>query len=373
MTAISAIPAQKDGDKPTNIEPDTSDSSHNARSVRELGVPSYSTEFEQPPPDFDAEPLPKENPPTYVDSEGVDAINQPFPAEKGLSRRDLPPVYGSSSALDLETYDEDAQFGSSNQPTLPSAEVSSQIRAYLKMRLRAIGGASPDPQAQKGWPASNDIDRLVSASYGQRIYASTVVKFVSQRPQTPIQQLQLVLDSIPNTKSREDSSLPLDALYRLIFLFAQQEYASKSGNNDPHAIVRLVRTLSNIHPVVVFQGVEVIEGIQWEAKYSARYPSVYSDILPKLLQIKEEDITLILADMTSLYSINDFHIGAYHQSVDEFLQDQSRCEDLYISTPEIYANWVTHLLTVLVKANDQDIIEVLIHRYDNMKAAGRCW
>ncbi|KAF8349143.1 hypothetical protein F5887DRAFT_879664, partial [Amanita rubescens] len=92
------------------------------------------------------------------------------------------------------------------------------IRRYLKDEFARIRAEHKLFKLSPGWPPGRTIDRLVSKSSGQFIYASTVVKFVGEVYDDPRERLDIVLKAHP-VKSASPFA-ELDQLY--IEILSQQ-------------------------------------------------------------------------------------------------------------------------------------------------------
>ncbi|KIL55172.1 hypothetical protein M378DRAFT_59333, partial [Amanita muscaria Koide BX008] len=83
------------------------------------------------------------------------------------------------------------------------------IETYLTSEFTRI--AVEQTLDLKTWPAQSAIDALVSKSSGQFVYASTVMKYVGDKYESAVAQLNVVLGLKPNTGKSPFSEL--DALY----------------------------------------------------------------------------------------------------------------------------------------------------------------
>ena len=142
-------------------------------------------------------------------------------------------------------------------------------------------------------PSSDNIDRIVSKSSGQFIYASTVVKFVDDEDYNPRNQLDAIL------KFRTPHSLSpfaqLDLLYHQIL---SQQHDTRFSRDAFVLVIALGR------PRIAF--------------------------ICRRLRISEEDLRLKLRRMHSLLHISDSYIETYHRSLDNFLPDKKRAGKYYI-------------------------------------------
>ena len=135
------------------------------------------------------------------------------------------------------------------------------------------------------------INRLVSISSGQFIYAATVVKFVDDRDHNPEEQLKIILGTRRSTSSPYTQ---LDQLY--IEILAQQQDTW---------LLKVVFVL-----ILAF------------GQISLEFPCW-------VLRIKKEELKLKLRRMHSILHVSDSGIRPYHLSLLDFLQDRKRAGKYY--------------------------------------------
>ncbi|TFK19569.1 hypothetical protein FA15DRAFT_168469 [Coprinopsis marcescibilis] len=238
----------------------------------------------------------------------------------------------------------------SQMVNLNEYNASADIRTFFQAHLRTIGQESDDPRAQTDWPSPEDIDTLVVAAAGLFVYASTVVKFVSQRHRRPFLQLRTVIQVIkrphPTGQTAPVMKHPfaeLDALYRSIFVFAQKEYASQCDDDDPIAVVRLVRMLSRPLPriklAVVYSDPSssssepAVECVEVAQAYDVGSRNVSVAQMEEIFQLEPGQLEFMFSDLHSLYTVEwgnfqSIVIRPYHKSVQDFLFDPTRCGEL---------------------------------------------
>jgi hypothetical protein len=153
------------------------------------------------------------------------------------------------------------------------------------------------------WPSSEDIDTVVYKSSGQFIYASTVVKFVSSRRHRPDHRLEMILDLRPKGKDLPFSEL--DALYKNVL----------SSVADTTTTVDIIATALCL------------------IEFGPRKPA-----LADILDLSLSDIKLHLIDIGSLVEYGEYGnlLKILHASLDDFLFDQSRSQELYIDRRSIH-------------------------------------
>ena len=79
------------------------------------------------------------------------------------------------------------------------SSVDHDIKLYFRTQLADIAKSRSDCDFTEDWPSSSDIDLLCAKAASLFIYASTVVKFIASRPQTPSQQLERIVSYPQNT------------------------------------------------------------------------------------------------------------------------------------------------------------------------------
>jgi len=89
--------------------------------------------------------------------------------------------------------------------------VDSDIKLFLKTRLRDIAKNRSDCDLAEDWPSQQDIDALCKKAAGFFIYASTVVKFVASEGDPPDERLASIV-SLPQDTSHEGKG-DIDTLY----------------------------------------------------------------------------------------------------------------------------------------------------------------
>ncbi|KAF4613047.1 hypothetical protein D9613_010726 [Agrocybe pediades] len=167
------------------------------------------------------------------------------------------------------------------------------IRVYLGGKFEQIKEGHvfkhtlPDP-----WPTPEMVDTLVDKSSGQFIYAATVVKYVDSPRHRPDQRLNAIFKLRPPFKDLPFTEL--DALYRLIISKAED--------------------VSTVLDILAFP-----------ALYG-RYP--LRDI-EAILQLEQGSVEILLADLYTIITIIDGHVGFLHKSLTDFLAEPQRAGDLY--------------------------------------------
>ncbi|KAJ2930725.1 hypothetical protein H1R20_g6354, partial [Candolleomyces eurysporus] len=207
---------------------------------------------------------------------------------------------------------------------------TADIRRYLWRRLREAGARSSDPRARfQSWPRESDINTLVSSASGQFIYAATVIKYVLNPRCSPYDRLATVLEWISDDKPKSSNPFPsIDLLYRNILKNAKDAYDAVNTNKDDFMLI--IRS---------YQGISM----RTEARSLA---------LPKfnfLLDLDEGTHNLILSDLGSLittyednppkeYDFKQLGISFYHRSFQDYIEDESRSQEFYVSIQRVWGN-----------------------------------
>jgi len=195
---------------------------------------------------------------------------------------------------------------------------SEDIRLFLQDKFTYIQQTHPfRAHLPPMWPSAEILQTLVYKSSGQFIYASTVIKFVQSSRHRPHQRLDIILGIRP--VHREMPFAELDALYKHIL----------SSVDDPELITR----------ILAFQ-------------FFSDGPVITVDDIEELLSLNAGDISEMLCDLTSLISVEEHMYGddgqsrrelrVFHESLWDFLRDQSRSDNFYINDPVLRAE-LAHL------------------------------
>ncbi|KAF9441548.1 hypothetical protein P691DRAFT_621112, partial [Macrolepiota fuliginosa MF-IS2] len=94
-------------------------------------------------------------------------------------------------------------------------EAQSDVESYLRDEFRRIAKRC-HPRKEGAWPPGKVFDRIVSASSGLFVFATTVIKFIDQSGSDPRSQLEAVVAAIDGAPLPQGSMNPLtyiDNLY----------------------------------------------------------------------------------------------------------------------------------------------------------------
>ena len=187
-------------------------------------------------------------------------------------------------------------------------QAPTDIRRFLVDSFNDIKLTHPQRLRLKPeWPASEHVQHIVEKSSGQFVYASVVIKFASMPYMNPSTQLDIVRGLRP--AGRMTPFAELDVLYRHIF--SQIEDITSVLGLLAYAILGSV---SNMKRAFYFFG------------------------------IAEDDAESVLAPLISILSYDPVQdmLVFYHASLPDFLQDQGRSQDYYIST-QVWGNELSML------------------------------
>ncbi|TFK24424.1 hypothetical protein FA15DRAFT_669657 [Coprinopsis marcescibilis] len=246
-------------------------------------------------------------------------------------------------------------------------DATADIRQCLTRGLRAIGEASQDPKAQKDWPSDAEIERIAHAAAGHFIYAATVVRFVGQRRRWPVPQLKVVLDTVVANRSVAPSAQgdlnckrnplsDLDALYRRIFVTAQQGLEEQTGTDDPLALIRVVRGVYCLRTVRVTKFIYA-PGFERNIRMRGGIALTSARTVEAVIGLQPGELAFYFSDLHSVYQIqianlDGVWIEPYHRSATEFLGNPERCGDLFVPKDDLCRTIATNCLHILAEAND---------------------
>ncbi|KAF6743856.1 hypothetical protein DFP72DRAFT_1177568 [Ephemerocybe angulata] len=191
----------------------------------------------------------------------------------------------------------------------PDSDIALFLRAkFAEIRLR-------HPAIPTSWPSEDVIRLLVASASGQFIYAATVIRFVDGPSRNP----QLLLTQVLETGIRSDTDrpnplAPLDLLYAAIM----------SRSPDPLRLAMWIAIIDeDVLSVKDRLGFRLVwlppSAFFWRTLLSS-YPGEADSLL--------EDISSLMATPPRDDLESEFHF--YHRTFREFLEDPSRCTNLYV-------------------------------------------
>ncbi|THU93442.1 hypothetical protein K435DRAFT_967303 [Dendrothele bispora CBS 962.96] len=210
---------------------------------------------------------------------------------------------------------------------------SRDIERYLRDSFHEIARTS---DAMRGvplpWPSHGVIDNLVQKASGQFIYASTLIKYVSDEYSHPAERLELAL-GLPI--GDPDAFSDLDLLYRQIM---------SSSRNRP-------RVLQILGAFFCLQEVD---------RYLILHPRESIVLFENMLFLPQGAISLALRNLHSVLEINQYSFHFRHKSFTEFLLDERRSGEFFLDLP-LYHELITRCCMKIVPKASQTGILQLFH------------
>jgi len=181
------------------------------------------------------------------------------------------------------------------------------IENYLRAKFKAIReGHIFKSSIPAWWPSHYHINYLVEKSSGLFIYASTVIGYIQSPEDMPHQRLEVILGIQPAV---ENPFAELDALYMHIL----------TTTKDSPKAARMLAFL-------------------------AMYPSTCVPVIARYLQLEDEEVEIMCSKLAAILGSqrhgNDVIYSRFkllHKSFEDFLFNQSRSKELYISLPDALA------------------------------------
>lgn len=195
-------------------------------------------------------------------------------------------------------------------------EASDDIRAFMESCFNNIKQTHPAKyHLHHSWPSPRALRDLTSRASGQFIYASTVMKFVESRHHIPSKRLDIVLGVYP---SDDTPFAQLDAMYRQIF-----------------------SRIANLQPTLELISLIILQG---QAKWGT-FPVTlkFSEIF---LGYDKGFLDVILSELHAILFVpapGDMNrkLRLHHQSLGDFLLDQSRSNHFWIGSGQARATLAT--------------------------------
>jgi len=183
-------------------------------------------------------------------------------------------------------------------------EANNDIQLFLGESLRKIKLYHPrNAFFPPDWPPNGAVIELVRKSSGQFIYAATVIKYLSSDYHDP----HVRLNSILANSTRDLPFAELDLLYAHIL--------TNAAGVDLREIVREIIALCILYHSYI--------------KFGARERDP-CEVLSIILGIDIEDVTFILAELSSIVQVTETSVKVYHASLGDFLFDHRRSDDLWV-------------------------------------------
>ena len=181
--------------------------------------------------------------------------------------------------------------------------VNHDIKLYFRAQLTDIATSRSNCDFAEDWPSSSDIDVLCAKAAGLFIYASTVVKFVAFRYQTPTQQLERII-SLPKNTAHEGRA-GVDLLYTQILEQAAADVGIVQYDAEIYSHFKTV-----VGAVLLVHNPLSAKALSDLLRLSNIYTTLQS--LHSLLLVPESP---------------EEPICIFHKSFPDFLTDPNRCRD----------------------------------------------
>ena len=173
------------------------------------------------------------------------------------------------------------------------------IRCFLTDKFHDIKKSHPCSSGIPSfWPSEQQIDTLIRKASGQFIYASLAIRFINSTFDSPMRQLDIVLELRPPI----NHDLPfaeLDTLYT--FILSCTKYS---------------------HPVLCILGVyNVVKGFDHKDV----------KIVEFVLGLEDGDVSIYLGPLSSLLVVWEGGIFFHHSSFMDFLRSPERSKSYYVN------------------------------------------
>ncbi|RXW12250.1 hypothetical protein EST38_g13604 [Candolleomyces aberdarensis] len=191
-------------------------------------------------------------------------------------------------------------------------DASGDMRRFLQRRFKVIGLQIGDSR----WFTERDIEALVRAASGQFIYVAVVYNYISERRTSPSKRLKIVLTWVPHEGQVTHPFETLDRLYTNILLAAKNAYEAVDTHRGRDFTLLFVNLwmFTDVHFTVF----------------------IPADTLSALLGIEARGEKNLISDLRSLVTLGtdgdgDLILEVYHKSFADFLHEESRSKDFFIS------------------------------------------
>ena len=212
--------------------------------------------------------------------------------------------------------------GASMYPTVFTIVLSDDYAANVDIRLYLCDNFNDIRQGHifkhllpDYWPSDDDLLEIIHKSSGQFIYASTVVKYIQSEDEMPHRRLEIILGLRP-----PHGDLPfaqLDALYTHILTTTKKAPAA-------------AKILAFI----------------------AMYPNACT-VIARYVELEDEEVEIILSKLAAIVGrtrdrdddvCDRFEL--LHKSFEDFVFDQSRSKELYVSFPDTLASHILRSIKI---------------------------
>ncbi|KAK1234139.1 hypothetical protein PQX77_002651 [Marasmius sp. AFHP31] len=204
---------------------------------------------------------------------------------------------------------------------------SKDIEQYYRHHFREISADSQYSQVQfpNPWPSEEDLETLVDLSSSQFVHAATVVKYIKDKFEHPIEQLCIIIKNLPPRRPGTSPYQQLDALYDFIL----------SANPDQEGVLRILTAFLVLADLPRFEFV------------SEPCPA----FIELVLGLPAGQVPLTLRAMHSILDIrgSEDRLHVYHTSFTDYLADRARSGCFHIDSQTqkyvIARQWLQNLCT----------------------------
>jgi len=200
-----------------------------------------------------------------------------------------------------------------------SLQASDDIRHFLNATFQEIKATHPlRRHIPDTWPPHDAVEKLVTSSSGQFIYASTVARYVSSLRHPPVGRLKVVLRLQASSSEKDLPFAELDTLYRRLFSAV-----------DP----------DNFQIVLIILGLLIF-------KFRSHNPSFNKvNSINSVLSLEPGQLEFYLGDLMSILkwkvagtsSVIDDEIRITHASLSDFLFDRQRSKEFHLDKGAFFA------------------------------------
>ncbi|KAK1225372.1 hypothetical protein PQX77_011691 [Marasmius sp. AFHP31] len=179
------------------------------------------------------------------------------------------------------------------------------------------------------WPSEEDLEALVDHSSSQFVHAATVVKYIKDKFEHPIEQLRIIIKNLPPRRLGTSPYQQLDALYDFIL----------SANPDQEGVLRILAAFL------------VLADLPPSLSNSVQSPA----FIELVLGLPTGQVPLTLRAMHSILDIRGSEKGlrVHHTSFTDYLVDQARSGCFHIDKKtqkyDIARQWLQNLCTSKVR------------------------
>lgn len=211
-------------------------------------------------------------------------------------------------------------------------QANDDIRTFITSRFGEIKQVHPAKNhIPDSWPSSDDMRDLVYRASGQFIYASTVMKFIESRQHLPGKRLEIVLGVSPCTPY-DTPFAQLDAMYHHIF--------------------------SRIANLIIQPTIDLISLLVHSHRHHTRAQITFA-FCHNFFGYENGYLDIVLSEIHTILSVpapgdNTREIRLHHQSLGDFLLDQSRSKDLWIDSGQTHAILATLWLRLSKRQTNLD-------------------